>query len=182
MLSLLPDFADPLRLCTLGKAYKGAIPLADLSRLAPLLTSTEGEAAFVLEFQMDARQRPTVEVRVRADLAVQCQRCLETMVHEVDSQTRLVVVSGPEEAERLPDDVDPLLVEEDRLALRSLLEDELLLAIPAAPRHRPEDCKVRLDEVNTRSGPQAEPDTEAADAEHPFAALADWKSDKENQD
>ena len=47
MLSLLPDFADPMRLCALGKAYEGAIPLADLSRLAPLLTSTEREAAFV---------------------------------------------------------------------------------------------------------------------------------------
>ena len=53
MLSLLPDFADPLRLCALEKAYEGAIPLADLTRLAPLLTSSEGEAAFALVFRMD---------------------------------------------------------------------------------------------------------------------------------
>jgi uncharacterized protein len=180
MLSLLPDFADPARLCALGKAYEGAIPLADLSRLAPLLTSTEGEAAFALAFRMDAEGRPVVQVKVRASLPVQCQRCLDTMMHEVDSTSRLVVVSGPEEAERLPDDLDPLLVGNDRVALRSLLEDELLLAIPAAPRHRTEDCKVKLDELN------ALPEQRAAsvdrNAEHPFAALANWKSDKENQD
>ena len=180
MLSLLPDFADPMRLCALGKAYEGVIPLADLSRLAPLLTSTEGEAAFVLAFQMNADHRPTVRVRVRAGLALQCQRCLDTMIHEVDAETRLVVVSGPEEAERLPDDVDPLLVGDDRFALRSLLEDELLLAIPPAPRHRPEDCKVNLDKVNSQPEQLVESGDEGV--EHPFASLADWKSDRKNQD
>jgi len=180
MLSLLPDFGDPTRLCALGKAYEGAIPLADLSRLAPLLTSMEGEAAFALVFKMDADGRPMVQVKVRASLPVQCQRCLDTMIHEVDSESRLVVVGGPDEAEGLPDDLDPLLVGNDRVALRSLLEDELLLAIPAAPRHRPEDCMVKLDEVNAMPDQQAE--SVDGEAEHPFAALVDWKSDKENQD
>lgn len=181
MLSLLPDFADPLRLCALGKAYEGVIPLADLPRLAPLLTSTEGEAAFVLAFGTDADRRPTVEVRVQASLPVQCQRCLDTVFHEVDDQSRLVVVDGPDEADRLEDDVDPLLVGEHRLALRSLLEDELILAIPPAPTHPPEDCKVDLGGLN---GPQSErqQDSGSGDAKHPFAALANWRSDRNNQD
>jgi len=180
MLSLLPDFADPLRLCALGKAYEGAIPLADLSRLAPLLTSTEGEAAFVLAFQMDAERRPSVRVKVRANLPVPCQRCLNSMVQAVELETRLVVVKGPDEAERLPEDVDPLLVGDDRFVLRSLVEDELLLAIPPAPRHEPEDCNVNLDQVNAHAEQQVEPTDSVAG--HPFAVLAGWKSDSENQD
>ena len=180
MLSLLPDYADPLRLCSLGKAYEGAIPLADLHRLAPLLTSTEGEAAFVLAFGKDAEFGPTVRVRVRASLALVCQRCLGAMLQEVDSESRLVVVSGPDEAEQLPDDVDPLLIENARLELRSLIEDELILAIPPAPRHRPEDCSVKLGDVN--AGHEPEPPVEDDGRRRPFAALADWKSDTENQD
>ena len=133
-------------------------------------------------FQMDAQRRPSVLVRVRAELALQCQRCLDTMIHRVDSETRLVVVRGPDEAERLADDVEPLLVEGDRMAPRSLLEDELLLAIPAAPKHRPEDCKVRLDAVNPSAGQRSGPETTEPDAEHPFAVLADWQSDREKQD
>jgi len=180
MLSLLPDYADPLRLCALGKAYEGEIPLADLPRLAPLLTSTEGEAAFVLGFEMDAERRPRVRVRVRAQLPVQCQRCLGSMTLAVDADALLVVVSGPEEAERLPEGIDPLLVENDRFELRSLIEDELILAIPPAPAHRPEDCPVSLSEVN------AEPADELSIADErpvsPFAALADWKSDTKKHD
>ena len=180
MLSLLPDFADPLRLCALEKAYEGAIPLADLTRLAPLLTSSEGEAAFALAFRTNTDRRPVVRVEVRAKLSVQCQRCLEAMQLVVESSSTLGVVSGPDEAERLPDDLDPLLLGDGRLALRSLVEDELLLAVPAAPMHRPDECAVRLDELNAE--PEQPSDLAQGDDGNPFAALAGWKSDKENQD
>ena len=180
MLSLLPDYADPLRLCALGKAYEGVIPLADLDRLAPLLTSTEGEAAFALAFDTDSEGRPTVAVSVRASLPVQCQRCLGTVIQEVDARSSLVVVAGPDEAARLEDDVDPLLVGDDRLALRSLLEDELILAIPAAPTHPPEECEVDLRGLNGQLEEQQ--DSGDASPEHPFAALADWRSDTNNRD
>lgn len=180
MLSLLPDYADPRRLCSLGKAYEGAISLADLPRLAPLLTSTEGEAAFVLAFDKDNERRPTVRVKVRADLPVQCQRCLGTVVQHVDEDSVLVVVSGPDEADRLPDDVDPLLVEDETLALRSLIEDELILAIPPAPVHDPVDCDVDIAALNATE--EAEQDEVEDDRPNPFAALADWRSDDNNQD
>jgi uncharacterized protein len=181
MLSLLPDFADPLRLCALGKAYEGAVPLADLPRLAPLLTSTEGEAAFVLAFDTDTEHRPTVRVEVHANLALQCQRCLGSVLRNIDSASLLVVVSGPEEAARLPDEVDPLLVDGDAgLALRSLIEDELILAIPPAPVHRPDECAVSLDDLNAAHA--GIPESEGAEDEHPFAALAGLKRDSDNQD
>ena len=180
MLSLLPDFADPVRLCALGKVYDGKVPLAELPRLAPLLTSTEGEAAFVLAFEVDADRRPVVRVKVSANLALQCQRCLGTLHQVVDAESRLVVVAGPDEAERLPDDVDPLLVSEGRLELRSLIEDELILAIPAAPSHSPADCAVSLTQVNRAES--VEDRSVSEDTVHPFAALANWKSDSKNQD
>ena len=182
MLSLLPDYADPRRLCALGKAYEGVIPLAELPRLAPLLTSTEGEAAFALVFGKDAQQHSTVEVKISARLALQCQRCLGEMVEYVDTVSRLAVVEGLDEAERLPDDLDPLLVEDDRIALRNLLEDELILAIPTAPAHRAEDCRVDLQTINRADESAPNATAEVIRSENPFAALAALKSDEEKQD
>ena len=180
MLSLLPDFADPLRLCALGKVYEGTVPLAELPRLAPLLTSSEGEAAFTLAFHTDAERGPTVRVTVHAKLPLRCQRCLGGMHQEVSSVSVLVVVSGTDEAQRLPDDVDPLLVENAKTDLRSLIEDDLILAIPTAPTHRPEDCNVKLSEINAQQLPKRS-STEDGPAS-PFAVLADWKDDRKNQD
>jgi len=180
MLSLLPDHADPWRLCALGKAYEGEIALAELPRLAPLLASEEGEAAFSLAFDRDADGRPRVRVHVRASLPVQCQRCLGAVQIEVDADSTLVLVSGPDEAERLPDEFDPLLVEDQSLALSSLIEDELILAIPAAPVHPVETCAVKLDDINA---PEAQPEESAGEAaNNPFAALANWKNDDESRD
>lgn len=180
MLSLLPDFADPLRLCSLGKVYEGTIALADLPRLAPLLTSTEGEAAFALAFAMDEEHRPRIRVQVNARLVVECQRCLGPLTYEVDSASDLAVVSGPDEAERLPAELDPLLVEDGELALRSLIEDELILAIPPAAMHDAEECAVSLDAVN--AGPPSSDERGGEEKPNPFAALAALKSDNTKSD
>lgn len=154
--------------------------MAQLPRLAPLLTSTEGEAAFVLAFATDDEKRAIVTVRVSAEIHVQCQRCLGSMVWPVDTESTLALVAGPDEAERLPDELDPLLVEDERIALRTLVEDELILAVPAAPTHTVDECAVKLDDVNAAEA-TGEADGHRRD-DNPFAALADWKSDGQQQD
>jgi uncharacterized protein len=180
MLSLLPDYADPRRLCALGKAYEGTVPLAQMPRLAPLLTSSEGEAAFVLAFETDEEKRAVVRIRVSAEVEIECQRCLNGMSWSIDESSTLAVVAGPDEAERLPDELDPLLLDSDRVALRSLIEDELILAVPAAPTHKPDECAVQISDVNS-SETAGMPDRNSRD-DNPFAALANWKSDDKSQD
>lgn len=182
MLSLLPDFADPVRLCGLGKVYEGTIPLAELPRLEPLLSSPGGEAAFVLAFSRDRERRSVVHVKVQATPVVQCQRCLGELAQKVDSESFLAVVSGPEEAEQLPKDLDPLLVIEERVALRGLIEDELILAIPPSPMHPADACGVDLEQVNDEPLAATEnPDIEGKP--HPFAALAALKErDQDTKD
>jgi uncharacterized protein len=147
-----------------------------MPRLAPLLTSLEGEAAFALAFRLDEEHRPVVGVEVQAELSLSCQRCMRPMRLPVDAAATLAVVSGPDEAERLPEELDPLLLEDDRVALRSLIEDELILAVPNAPMHPASECSVRLETVN--ADPEGAEQTTAEPArDNPFAVLASLKSD-----
>jgi uncharacterized protein len=180
MSSLLPDFADPRRLCSLGKVYEGALPLGQMPRLAPLLTSTEGDAAFVLAFDRDAEGRHIVTVRVEAEVALQCQRCLGSMRTKVAQDAQLAVVSGPDEAERLPEELDPLLAEEGEVRLRDLVEDELLLALPVAPVHAPSDCGVSLEQINAAEATTG--DEQGRRGDNPFSALAELKTDGHEAD
>lgn len=82
----------------------------------------------------------------------------------------LALVRGMDEARRLPERYDPLLVSESLIRPRDLIEDELLLALPQIPMHDPGVCTVA-------SQP---PSGQGADAQTrdvgPFAALAEWKS------
>jgi uncharacterized protein len=178
MLSQLPEQADPRRLCEQGKSFAGSVALRDLPRLTPLLTSTEGEAAFTLEFGKDEESRLRVRGEVTAELPLQCERCTQDMVLSVRTAFCLSPVSGPVEAESLPVDYDPLMLEDALLHPMDLVEDELILAIPPAPRHPEAECAVKLTDY------QREPETEAPKAAeaNPFAVLAELKSDNNETD
>jgi uncharacterized protein len=84
-------------------------------------------------------------------------------------------VSGPVEAEGLPDEYDPLMLEDALLHPMDLIEDELILAIPPAPRHPESECAVKLQDYQQE--PRAE--TPADTTDNPFAVLASLKRDSD---
>ncbi len=48
----------------------------------------------------------------------------------------------------MPDDLEPVLAEDDRLRLRDLVEEELLLSLPIVPLHAdPKDCEAGVKRV-----------------------------------
>jgi uncharacterized protein len=99
---------------------------------------------------------------VSGTLALACQRCLEAIVFELDIDSLLELV--PEGVElsqdELEDDTRDFLPVAGELDVAQLVEDEVLLALPVAPRH--ERCGL--------------PGAAAAGEQiHPFAALAKLK-------
>jgi len=177
MLSQLPVQADPRRLCEQGKTFAGSVALRKMSRLTPLLASSEGEAAFTLEFGQDQERRARIRGHVQACLPLLCQRCLQQMMLRVDAKFQLSPVSGPREAEMLPAEYDPLMLEEQLLQMLDLVEDELILAIPPAPRHPQDECPAAPGDRETPE-PVAHDEGEA---ESPFAMLAKLKRDNNDE-
>jgi uncharacterized protein len=170
MLKRFPEHIDPQRLCERGDSIEGRIALDTLPRLAPLLASTEGEAAFTLAFGQDDRKKAHIEGNIRATLVLECQRCLGPVEYPVDEDFILVPVSGFLEAEQLPESQEPLLLEDDRpVAVKELIEDELLLLLPTTPKHEDDICAV-ADEYRTEPQPEAAEQPE--ERENPFAVLA----------
>ena len=79
---------------------------------------------------------------------------------------RLGIVSSEAEIDRLPDGYEPLLVAGEPISTSELIEDEVLLAVPAIPLHADGagDCEMAY----SNSG--------AAQRENPFAVLKQLKS------
>ncbi|WP_193222208.1 YceD family protein [Alkalilimnicola sp. S0819] len=151
------------------------LPLAKLERLRSLLAVDEGEA--LLELQVQRYQRRYVlQGRVQAELSLVCQRCLRPYRHSVAQAFELVAVGSEQEAERLPEEVEPLLIDRGRLDPAQVLQDELILAIPVIPRHMGEDeCTGQaLTEVRP---PEAEQEEHADERPNPFSVLAQLKRD-----
>lgn len=177
----LPVQVDPLRLAEAGRILRGRYPLRAFARLGEQLVDQDGEVEVELRFGTDEAGIRILAVRLQARLPLQCQRCLEPVEQGVATDTRLGIVRSDAEAERLPPDYDPLLLDEaETLFLQDVVEDELLLALPVVARHEREACVAsHLVQPEGESEPaEEEPD----ERENPFAALADLKTDSNRED
>jgi len=175
MSSHLPDFVDPWRLSDLGKRFAGELELRRMARLGETLSNIEGSIAYDLEFGRDGKRRPRIKGRIRAVLALQCQRCLEQLDYPVETGFDLTVIETVEEAGRLSDEAEPVLATDGRIGLRELLEDELLLAIPQVPRHDPAVCAVDVEAMESVP-PASQSPQKATNEANPFAVLSGLKS------
>lgn len=170
----LPDTIDTAFLQTAGKAsyreYQGGLSLHGMTRLAESLQDTDvPELRVELKLGRDAGGVRCLEGTLQGILHLTCQRCLGRMDFPVATRFRLALVHSEAEAERLGEGYEPLLLEGDRLVVREVAEDELLLALPDFPQHAAgEECVVpeyRADEAPATTDEKP----------NPFAALASLK-------
>lgn len=164
----LPERVDPWRLVQQRRVLEGESPLERMTRLAQQAGAQEGRAQVLLEFLRDDEGHPRVRGRIDADLVLTCQRCMEPMRLRLALAPDLILVADDAQAERVQAWGDPLIVPE-RLFLRDLIEDELLLALPQVPRHEDEaECRRH---VGRWLVPEAEAPTE--ECQNPFAVLGE---------
>ena len=99
--------------------------------------------------------------RVEATLPLVCQRCLDGFDLHLDTRFESLLL-GENQAEMHGQDV--VVCPDGRLALESVIEDELLLALPSAPVHAYGSCEAP---------PVRDPDGQSPSlhSTNPFSAL-----------
>ncbi len=168
MLDRLPEFIDPILYAEQRRETIGRIPISGFSRLAEKLAANAGDVAIDFAFEKKGRVA-TVQGHIKAELTLVCQSCLKNLSWALDIPVNLGVVSSDEQANRLAEEFDPLWLEEDTLALKDIVEDEILLALPDFPRHRHE-CLVK----QKAQAKKTEDSTIRSD--NPFSILAQLKN------
>ena len=145
-----------------GRVLEGILAVSDLERLHDLLAVVEGEVSFRLEGYRGKRGECMLHLTVTGVIPLACQRCLEAVSYDldVDSQLELVPEGAELSQDELEDDSRDFLPVAKELDVAELVEDEVLLALPVAPRH--ERCGL----------PGA---ADAGERVNPFAALSGLK-------
>ena len=129
---------DGLEFARTGSKLQGGWPVADFPRLRDALRTDEGTLQCELRGVPEELGRPALRLRVDGALQLVCQRCLGALEYplhiEVSLQlaaTQAEIDAGPLEAEG-----PERIVASREMPVHDLIEDELLLAIPLAPRHQ----------------------------------------------
>jgi uncharacterized protein len=128
---------DGFEFASAGAMQQGRMPLSGFPRLQDQLASDAGEVEYAVEGILDARGRPSLRLRVKGTLQLRCQRCLEAMSCPVDEQQLLVLAATQEEIDADPVDANApdRVLGGKQMVLADLVEEQLILALPYAPRH-----------------------------------------------
>lgn len=146
-----------------GRRFELQIPLRQLARVAPLLADPDGSVRGSVQLLRE-QGRVMADVALQAELQLRCQRCLGPVRTSLESGSRVAMVESETEAATLPPELETALAPEGRVRLADLIEEELLLALPAAPRHADGECPAAV--AVAQEGAQQT-------VQRPFAALGE---------
>ena len=148
-----------------GRVLDGTLAISGLDRLHDLLVGQDGEVVYRLEgFKGDGGE-PMLHLEVSGLLPLACQRCLEAVPFDLDVDCLLELVPAGAELsqDELEDDTRDFLPVERELDVVEVVEDEILLALPVAPRHEKcglpgaADAGERINPFAKLSGLQGKP-------------------------
>lgn len=154
-------FIDSLDFARKGKELNGEIPVAEMHRLGELLAVPGGEVRYVLRGFQDKDGNPMLELALDGLCHLQCQRCLQGMDYPIRMVSRLMLAKDQPESELAEENFDSI-PPDGNLDVAALVEDEILLNLPFAPKHESGACQAEV--AGSRQG-----------GENPFAALRSLK-------
>lgn len=134
---------------------RGSLSVATLKRLEDVLFDSQGSLDYELRGARDDRKRPLLVLDVKGLLHLQCQRCLGRLDYDVGIGSTLLIVprGAPQDAEDDPEGPD-LIEASEALEVDALVEDEVLLSLPLAPRHPEGTCESRLPKERAAGEPR----------------------------
>ena len=132
-----PIVIDSLVFARQGRVLKGEVAIADLERVVDLLVDTTGSLTFLAEGRVSEQNRPQLLLCIDGVLSLRCQRCLEGVDYPLAVRSLLEFVENEDDLtqEELEDDSRDFLEADSEFDVSALIEDEILLGLPLAPRH-----------------------------------------------
>lgn len=159
---------------------EGNLTVIELPRVGRVTRPDPGHwsIAASLEFWRDASGLVVVDGQLRGRLPLQCQRCLEDYDCEVEQSFRVALQDSVSEG-RPAEEIELLDGIGDSIVPAEIIEDELLLALPMAPRHPDvSDCGV----LASKSGAEEPQTGTRGETVRPFAGLAGMLPENEKLD
>ncbi|MBK7422662.1 MAG: DUF177 domain-containing protein [Propionivibrio sp.] len=123
-------------------SLQGDLPIASLTRIQDKLVDSAGCLSYRVVGGVGSRNRPQLMLQLDGVLSVCCQRCLEGIDYPLEVRSLLEFVDDEDDLtqEEIEDDSRDFLPAQGEIDIVALIEDEIILNLPSAPRH--ESCAL----------------------------------------
>jgi uncharacterized protein len=154
-------YIDNLAFAKKGETLAEALPIKHFIRLAELLGYPElatldnstDEVKFTLKGVSNGLSQYYLLLNIEANLTALCQRCLKPATLDVSINFRYLLSDIDAHTVEELDDVDLLQIEQ-AMDVITLVEDELIAALPIAPTHT-EGCELKHNVSGEKPNPFA---------------------------
>lgn len=137
---------DAFQLARERGVAEGSVDAHELPRVDDLLGEGPAQIAWRIEGSTDAVGRPALTIEIKGAVPLTCQRCLDEFEYPVDQRTSVLLARDERELAALDGDSDAeVVLAGTPVEPLALVEDELVLALPFAPRHPEDACSMKQD-------------------------------------
>lgn len=130
---------DAFEFCRHKERRQGEIAVADSARLSGECVDKSAVLSWSIEGGASGLGFPQLTLSVSGSVSLLCQRCLTPCAFDIASESILVLAKDDVQADEiesmLDDDTIDVIVGSKAMDVMALIEDEVLLAIPLAPKH-----------------------------------------------
>ena len=176
--NFIPRYVEPRKFARQRVDLEGFIPVEACIRLGSVVEAIN-ELQATLSFDISDEGQFCMTGSVSANLDLLCQRCLEPFPRDTEVKLNLAVVWNEDGVKQLPGHYEPWIACEESADLYSIIEEELLLSLPAAAYHSA-DC---VDASLFSAGPgdkAAETQSSGDKKKNPFQVLEQLKGSGKN--
>lgn len=164
----LPSRFNPIEFARNSEVTQLVLPVSHFKRFTALLADDSGKVSAQAKFYIGVDKMPIATGHLSTSVEVVCQRCMKPMTIDIDCDFVLAFISSEEKADLLPEEVDPVLMDEhNEISAIDFLEDELILQLPISTLHKDESLCDAPAAVTVKENRKAEP----ANTHKPFSEL-----------
>jgi uncharacterized protein len=129
-------FIDSLDFARNGRELRGEAAVSEMLRLRDMLAVPEGKISYFVRGLQGQDGKPMLEVELEGSCQLRCQRCLGALVYPVKLVSHLLLVPEGELDEFSVEESELDSITADKhLDVLDMIEEEILLSLPFAPRH-----------------------------------------------
>ena len=142
-----------------SREIRDIIRLSDFKRLQDSCLNLEDSVVFVLRGFENKYKEPCLELFIEGKLSLICQRCSEKLEHTIFLKSGFLIKEETQLTDfQVDDHADYDLIEGSaKMDVLSLIEDEIILSLPVAPKHENVKCHYKkTDEMLDRIHPFAD--------------------------
>ncbi|SDB05200.1 uncharacterized protein SAMN02927930_00228 [Pseudidiomarina indica] len=167
----VPISVDPVKSAGKQLTYLGIVPGKSLARLQEMLIEPCADVEVSLSFDTDEQGIKRILGSGQVTVQAACERCGEKMALALASDFIYAPITRRQTATEMPEEYEPFEVDEmGEVNLHTLVEDELILAMPVVVKHDERECRV-----DTHAMQWGDIDETPDVSDNPFAVLQELK-------